>query len=106
VLTAFPLIWASGGDVLSEDGKTGLLTRDYPKIDFGVTPLPGKTGGSASFAGGDCIGIPKNSKNVAEAWKFIQWCLQEDAQIMGWRFWSTGKGGESASTGRFIFFRS
>jgi multiple sugar transport system substrate-binding protein len=136
VFTAFPLIWASGGDILSEDGKTanvnqpavrdtlelyrtiwtskwvpegaktdsgtnfftafatgkvgmtalgafsiGLLTRDYPKIDFGVTPLPGKTGGSASFAGGDCIGIPKGSKNVDEAWKFIQWCLQEDTQI-------------------------
>jgi multiple sugar transport system substrate-binding protein len=59
----------------------GLLPRDYPKIDFGVTPLPGKTGGSASFAGGDCIGIPKGSKNVDEAWKFIQWCLQEDTQI-------------------------
>ena len=134
--TFLPLIWASGGDVLSADNKTatvntpavkealafyrrmwdagympagaktdngtnfltafttgkigmvgsgafaiGTMKKDYPKIDFGIAPLPGRTGGSSSFAGGDSIGIPKGSKNVQEAWKFIKWCLEEDVQV-------------------------
>ncbi len=134
--TFLPLIWASGGDALSADGKSatlntaavknalslyrrmweagyipagaktdngtnfltafttgkigmagsgafsiGTLKRDYPKVDFGIAPLPGRTGGSSSFAGGDSIGIPKGSKNVQEAWNFIKWCLEEDVQI-------------------------
>lgn len=134
--TFLPLIWASGGDVLSADGKSatlntpavkdalalyrrmweagyipagaktdngtnfltafatgkigmagtgafsiGILKRDYPKVDFGLAPLPGKNGGSSSFAGGDSIGIPKGSKNVQEAWNFIKWCLEEDVQV-------------------------
>ena len=136
VFTMLPLIWASGGDILSEDGKTatldnnavrstlslyrkmweagympqgvqgdsgtsfftgfatgkigmaglgafaiGLLKEKYPNINFGVAPLPGQNGGSASFAGGDSIGIPKGCKKVKEAWEFIQWCLQDDTQI-------------------------
>lgn len=136
VFTMLPLIWASGGDILSEDGKTatldnsavrsalslyrkmweagyvpqgaqgdngtnfftgfatgkvgmaglgafaiGLLKEKYPNINFDVAPLPGENGGSASFAGGDSIGIPKGSKKVKEAWEFIQWCLQDDTQI-------------------------
>ncbi|MER3553043.1 MAG: ABC transporter substrate-binding protein [Meiothermus sp.] len=134
--TFLPLIWASGGDVLSADGKSatvntpavkdalalyrrmwqaglipagakadtgtnfltafttgrigmagsgafsiGTLKRDYPKVDFGIAPLPGKNGGSSSFAGGDSIGIPKGSKNVQAAWEFIKWCLEEDVQV-------------------------
>jgi multiple sugar transport system substrate-binding protein len=136
VFTMLPLIWASGGDILSEDGTTasldtdavrsalslyrkmwsagympqgsqgdngtnfftgfatgkvgmaglgafaiGLLKQKYPNINFGVAPLPGLNGGSASFAGGDSIGIPKGSKNVKEGWEFIKWCLQDDTQI-------------------------
>lgn len=136
VFTMLPLIWATGGDILSDDGKTasldnnavrstlslyrkmwdagympqasqgdngtnfftgfatgkvgmaglgafaiGLLKQKYPNINFGVAPLPGENGGSASFAGGDSIGIPKGSKNFKEAWQFIQWCLGSDTQI-------------------------
>jgi multiple sugar transport system substrate-binding protein len=136
VFTMLPLIWASGGDILSKDGKTatlendavrstlslyrkmwesgyvpqgakgdsgtnfftgfatgkvgmaalgafaiGLLKEKYSNIDFGVGPLPGQNGGSASFAGGDSIGIPAGSKKVNEAWEFIQWCLKDDTQI-------------------------
>ena len=50
-------------------------------MEFGVAPLFGKEGGTSSFAGGDSIGIPKGSKNVEAAWKFITWCLGEDVQI-------------------------
>ena len=136
VFTMLPLVWASGGDILSEDGKTatvdnnavrstlslyrkmweagyipqaaqgdngtnfftgfatgkvgmaglgafaiGLLKEKYPNIHFDVAPLPGQNGGSASFAGGDSIGIPKGSKKVKEAWEFMQWCLQDDTQV-------------------------
>jgi multiple sugar transport system substrate-binding protein len=134
--TFLPMIWASGGDVLSADGKTatvdsravrdalslyrrlwnagqmpigaktdnganfygafasgkigmaglgafaiGALKKDNPKLDFGIAPLPGRLGGSSSFAGGDSIGIPKGSKRVKEAFDFINWCLTEDVQI-------------------------
>ncbi len=138
IFTAGPLVWASGGDLLSADGKSanvdhpavrdtlalyrklweegdvppgaksdngtsffstfatgkvgmcflgafsiGILKEKYPSIDFGVAPLFGKDGGTASFAGGDSIGIPKGSKNVEEAWSFIQWCLGDEVQIDG-----------------------
>jgi multiple sugar transport system substrate-binding protein len=136
VFTGFPLVWASGGDVLSEDGKSAVLdnpgmraTLDlyrslwqnkfvpegaksdtgtnffstfaggkigicflgtfaiailkdkYPDIDFGIAPLFGQNGGTASFAGGDSIGIPKGLKNADAAWRFISWCLGDDVQV-------------------------
>ncbi|MEZ4668216.1 MAG: sugar ABC transporter substrate-binding protein [Anaerolineae bacterium] len=134
--TYLPLIWASGGDVLSEDfstptlddpivrdalqlyrtmweeglipegsqvddganfvnafgtGKIGMAgtgafgintyKTDHPDIDFGVSLLPGKDGGTASFGGGDVIGIPKGSAYVDEAWEFIEWALSDDVQL-------------------------
>lgn len=135
--TFLPLIWASGGDVLSADGKKATLTSSpavknalafyhrlwienqipqgakvdsgtnfltafttgkigmagsgafsigtlknkYPKIDFGLTYLPGMNGGWSSFAGGDTIGIPRGSAHVQEAWDFITWCLSPSVQV-------------------------
>lgn len=134
--TYLPLIWASGGDVLSEDyseptlddpivrealqlyrtmweeglipegaqidngadfvnafasGKIGMAgtgafginnyKTNAPDIDFGVTLLPGKDGGTASFGGGDVIGIPKGSAYVDEAWEFIEWLLSDEVQL-------------------------
>ena len=135
--TYLPLIWASGGDVLSADGtkatitssapvkqalqfyrrlwaenqvpagakvdsgtnfltafttgkvgmagsgafSIGTLKNNYPKVDFGLTYLPGMNGNWSSFAGGDTIGIPKGSAHVQEAWNFITWCLSPDVQV-------------------------
>jgi multiple sugar transport system substrate-binding protein len=131
-----PYVWASGGDVLSEDGTQATLTdpnvkamlefvgqlwtdkqvpasaqadngtdffnlfttgkigmlgtgafaiaevkQKYPDIDFGVTPLPGETGGQSSFAGGDTIAIPAGSDRVDEAFEFLTWFLSDDVQI-------------------------
>ena len=131
-----PYIWASGGDVLSEDGTQATLTdpnvkamlefvrglwtegqvpesaqadtgteflnvfptgtvgmlgtgafaiaelkQQYPEIDFGVTPLPGKEGGQSSFAGGDTIAIPAGSERVEEAFEFLTWFLSDEVQI-------------------------
>src|SRR3954452_18536037 len=130
-----PHIWASGGDVLSADGKKAMLDtpqvtdalqfyRDLytagvmptgvktdsgnqqatsfssgklgmtplgafavstfkdAKVDFGVTPLPGKDGSDASFAGGDEIAIPIGSKNKPAAQDFVKWATSEEAQTV------------------------
>jgi multiple sugar transport system substrate-binding protein len=134
--TFAPLIWASGGDVLTEDGSAATLTdpnvaaaldfyrqlwadgqipagaqadtgtdffnafaggkigmtgsgafaisqlkNDYPDIDFGVTFLPGQSGGQSSFAGGDSIGIPSGSEYPNEAFEFIQWLTSDEVQL-------------------------
>jgi multiple sugar transport system substrate-binding protein len=134
IFSMTPLIWASGGNVLNEDGTKALLDSpevadtlqlyrdmwangDMPKlvqtdngpnagtpfqegkigmkgdgtfflgtlasegkVDFGVTPLPGKDGGSASFAGGDNLSITSGSKNPDGAWEFLEWATGEEAQ--------------------------
>ena len=134
--TFLPLIWASGGNALSSDGKTATLNdpaiksalefyqrlykdgqmpagaqvdngtnfanafttgkvgmlgtgnfiiatlkRDFPKLDFGVTYLPGKNGNWSSFTGGDVVAIPKGSKNEQAARDFLTWMVGNDAQI-------------------------
>ena len=134
--TFLPMIWASGGDVLSADGsaatlddpavkealefyrkmwdeglippgtvadtgaeflnlytegKTGmqglgvfaitpLKAGDEP-FDFGVTFLPGKDGGTSSFAGGDAIGVPAGSRYVDQAFEFMEWLTSDDVQL-------------------------
>lgn len=128
-----PHIWASGGDVLSEDstkatldapqvtdalqfykdmwtdgsvpsaakndagtqqiplftsGKVGMVTlgafaipsMEKAKVDFGVFPIPGKDGGTSSFAGGDVISVITGTKNVAGAQDFVKWATDEEAQ--------------------------
>ncbi|MEV6171657.1 sugar ABC transporter substrate-binding protein [Streptomyces sp. NPDC051954] len=131
-----PHIWASGGDVLSANGKKALFDTvevtdaltfyrklytdgsmpaqsrtdtgtNQPalfqsgklgmtpigaffvqvlnaddKVDFGVAPLPGKDGGTASFAGGDEIAVTKNAKNKEQAQEFIKWTTGEEAQTV------------------------
>ncbi|QBD82942.1 ABC transporter substrate-binding protein [Ktedonosporobacter rubrisoli] len=57
------------------------IKNQYPNIDFGITPLPGEKGGTASFAGGDTIGVPRGSKHATEAYDFISWCLSDDVQL-------------------------
>src|SRR3954447_8894455 len=130
-----PHIWASGGDVLSSDGKKATLDtpqvtdalqfyRDMytaggmpsgvktdsgnqqaptfssgklgmtplgafavstfkdSKVNFDVTPLPGKDGSNSSFAGGDEIAIPSGSKNKPAAQEFVKWATDEAAQTV------------------------
>jgi len=131
-----PHVWASGGDILSQDGKTATLDSQQvtdaltfyrqmwteglmppsaktdngtaqptafqsgkvgmvnlgaffvqtlvadKKIDFGVTPIVGKEGGTASFAGGDEIAVTKTAKNKAVAYDFVKWATSEDAQTI------------------------
>lgn len=128
-----PHVWASGGDVLSEDGmqakldspevtealqlyrdmwtdgsipsaakndagtqqvplftsgKVGMTplgafaipTMEKAKVNFGVTPIPGKDGEISSFAGGDVISVISGTKNKAGAEDFVKWATDEQAQ--------------------------
>jgi multiple sugar transport system substrate-binding protein len=135
LFTSWPMIWASGGTVLNEEGTastidnseaakvyawlrqlyaegvvppsaknesgptwtqlfgegkvgiqpmgaTGLQgIEEGPDLQVGVAPIPGLTGGSSSFVGGDVLGISANSQHAAAAWDFISWTLSEQAQV-------------------------
>jgi multiple sugar transport system substrate-binding protein len=135
LFTSWPMIWASGGTVLNEQGTastidnptaakvysflrqlyadgvvpataknesgptwtqsfgegrigiqpmgaTGLQgIKEGPDLQVGVAPIPGLTGGSSSFVGGDVLGISSNSQHAAAAWDFISWTLSDQAQV-------------------------
>jgi multiple sugar transport system substrate-binding protein len=135
LFTSWPMIWASGGTVLNEQGTAstidnpeaakvyGLLRQMFnegvvpasaknesgttwtqlfgegkigiqpmgatglqgieegPDLQVGVAPIPGLTGGSSSFVGGDVLGISSNSQHAAAAWDFISWTLSDEAQV-------------------------
>lgn len=73
--------------VAFQSGKVGMFgsgafaVSNLSKLNFGVTPLPGKTAGqSSSFAGGDEIAIPSGSKNKDAAWKFLKYVTDVEAQ--------------------------
>ncbi|MFI5585820.1 ABC transporter substrate-binding protein [Amycolatopsis sp. NPDC051758] len=135
LFTSWPMIWASGGTVLNDqgtaatldspqaaqvysllrtmytdgivpasaknesgptwtqaflDGKIGIQPmgatalqgmKEGPGLQVGVAPIPGLTGGSSTFVGGDVLGIGSNSRHAAAAWDFISWTLSEQAQV-------------------------
>ena len=71
-------IQGTGGFLLSE------LKKDVPNLNFGVTFLPGvKAGQVSAFVGGDVVAIPKGSKHIDVAKKFVAWELTDDAQLEG-----------------------
>jgi len=72
-------------------GTVGILPHGSPiagdlnkqaKFDWGVTSLMAPDGSATStFVGGDVAGITKSSKNVDAAWHFLQWTLEDAAQV-------------------------
>jgi multiple sugar transport system substrate-binding protein len=63
-------------------GATALQTlKEGADLQVGVAAIPGLTGGTNSFVGGDVLGIGGNSKKAAQAWDFISWTLSKDAQV-------------------------
>ena len=56
----------------------GLMPED---MNIGVAPIPGLTGGSSTFVGGDSIGISANSEHANQAWDFLRWSLEEEQQV-------------------------
>lgn len=143
IFTFTPLIWASGGDILTEDGakatldtpqmrdaiafyrdmvKKGLvpegartdtgsnffaafargniglapsgafaigaLNTQFPDIDYGVTFLPGKTGGWSSFAGGDNFVVTKGTTKLTAIKAFLDFSYSLEGQILLARYGS------------------
>jgi multiple sugar transport system substrate-binding protein len=135
--TFMPLIWASGGDILVDDGKRatldtpqmhdainfyrdlvakgyvpesaktdsgknffggfatdkvgispigafaiGNLVKNYPEVEFGVTFLPGKDGGTASFAGGDNFVVTGGRDNLEAAKAFLEFIYSVEGQTL------------------------
>ncbi|MHA6617815.1 ABC transporter substrate-binding protein [Pseudonocardia sp. DLS-67] len=93
-------LWASGAVLPSSrdeagptwtagftEGKVGLqfypatLLSSTHGFDVGVAGIPGPTGGSSTFVGGDGIGVSKDSEKAAQAWNFLSWLMSEDAQV-------------------------
>lgn len=93
-------LWASGAVLPSSrdeagptwtagftEGKVGLqfypatLLSSTQGFDVGVAGIPGPTGGSSTFVGGDGIGVSKDSEKAAQAWNFLSWLMSEDAQV-------------------------
>lgn len=66
----------------------GIVLNDHPEIDFGVTPIPGKNGGYATFAGGDVIVFPKGTKKLDAAKRFLEWCYSLEGQTIMAKFGS------------------
>lgn len=71
-------------------GKIGLLptgTYTIPSMtnagfDWGYFPLTNKDGTkSATFVGGDVIGISSSSKQQDAAWDFLSWSMSDDVQV-------------------------
>ena len=75
--------FATGTIGMAGSGAFGIngLKTEHPDINFGVTFLPGQTGGASSFAGGDNIAIPKGSEHVNEAFEFLEWMFSEEVQL-------------------------
>ena len=135
--TFMPLIWASGGEILVDDGRRatldapqireaidfyrdmiakglvpesaktdagtnffggfatdkmglspigafaiGNLVANYPDIEFGVTFLPGKDGGKASFAGGDNFVVTAGRDNLDAAKQFLEFVYSLEGQTL------------------------
>ncbi|AXG82175.1 ABC transporter substrate-binding protein [Streptomyces paludis] len=56
----------------------GLMPKD---LDLGVAPIPGPDGGRSTFIGGDAIGISATSRSADQAWNFLAWSLDDEAQV-------------------------
>jgi multiple sugar transport system substrate-binding protein len=63
-------------------GSFGVSTfhQDAPHLKWNVTPIPGRHGGSSSFAGGDEIAITRSSSHQAAAWEFVKWATSAPVQ--------------------------
>ncbi len=60
---------------------TGLASDTLKLEDVGATPISGINGGQSTFVGGDSIGIGRDSKVPDQAWNFLSWLEDQDAQV-------------------------
>jgi multiple sugar transport system substrate-binding protein len=60
---------------------TGVAGDNLKLEDVGATPIAGVNGGQSTFVGGDSIGIGRDSKAPDQAWNFLAWLEDEQAQV-------------------------
>lgn len=87
---------ASTGDSTTQQepflqGKAGIwpngsysipVVNETVDFEWGYMPLATADGtGTGTFVGGDVVGVTATSQNADAAWDFIEWTLDEDAQI-------------------------
>ncbi|MDR3374636.1 MAG: sugar ABC transporter substrate-binding protein [Ancalomicrobiaceae bacterium] len=60
----------------------GALNSQYPNLHYGVTFLPGKTGGMSSFAGGDNFVVSKGTKKLALIKEFLEFAYSLPGQTL------------------------
>jgi len=60
----------------------GNLVKNYPTVEFGVTFLPGKEGGKASFAGGDNFVVTGGRDNLKAAQEFLEFVYSIEGQTL------------------------
>jgi multiple sugar transport system substrate-binding protein len=60
----------------------GNLVKNYPTVEFGVTFIPGKEGGKASFAGGDNFVVTAGRENLAAAKEFLEFVYSIEGQTL------------------------
>jgi multiple sugar transport system substrate-binding protein len=58
----------------------GVLDAKYPKLEYGVAPIPGEHGGHSSFAGGDDVVLVRTTPHAAAIERFIEWSYTRSAQ--------------------------
>jgi multiple sugar transport system substrate-binding protein len=80
--TTWTQLFGEGKVGVQPMGATALQgIKEGPDLQVGVAPIPGLTGGSSSFVGGDVLGIGANSQHADAAWDFISWTLSKKAQV-------------------------
>jgi len=58
------------------------VVNETVDFEWGYMPLATADGsGTGTFVGGDVIGISGTSPNADAAWEFIEWTLEDDAQV-------------------------
>ena len=60
----------------------GNLVKNYPTVEFGVTFIPGKDGGKASFAGGDNFVVTADRDNLDAAKEFLEFVYSIEGQTL------------------------
>jgi multiple sugar transport system substrate-binding protein len=60
---------------------TGVAGDNLKLEDVGATPIAGTKSGTSTFVGGDSIGIGRDSKVPDQAWNFLAWLEDQDAQV-------------------------
>ena len=60
----------------------GNLVKNYPTVEFGVTFIPGKDGGTASLAGGDNFVVTAGRDNLNAAKEFLEFVYSIEGQTL------------------------